>query len=836
MIPEPVPAGDRDAANSGGFRLEHLWRDLRFSVRSLRRSPGFSLAVIITLALCVGANVAIFSAVYAFILKPLPFRDPGQLVEVYNAMPKNGQFKRAVSVAQYTDYKRNADLFDVFTLWRVWPFILGEETGTPVRRGGARVSADLFKMLEVEPLMGRFFTIEESAPGSDHITVLTESFWESHFQSDPDIVGKTIRLSGLNYEIIGVAPRRVERFNRDSLMFKPYEWNPRMESPAARTAVNPEMYARIKSGVRPEVALAQLASLEQRYYTDVASPALREFLDRGGHQVILAGVRAEQIKSIRSGLIMLQIGALVVLLLACVNVTSLMLARANVRQGELALRQALGAGRVAVTRQLLTESFVLSAAGATAGVLLAWSSLGLINSHVASILYYVHPVSMDPSVLALTLAGAFAIASVIGLLPVVRIWRTNLAAAFQGGRGSSSAQGRRALSSALVICQVAMAMMLLVAAGLLLKSFARVLRVDLGFDSAGIVHARTQYTANYPDIVSRQAAQGRIVAAMRAIPGVSSVAICSHLPMQGQFNLGTIPLRGSTLGENDTHPSAAILGVTPEFFDLMGIKVLEGRAFTEADQLRSRRVFIVDRTFAERHFPGRSAVGEGLGTGAPNQPPDSWPVIIGVVENAKFNGPDGQEGLPFAYTALNQGSWGGYSLLLKTQRPFVDVLRDMRTQLRTVDPALPLYTETTIESAIHDSLRPRRGVLVLLGVFALIALLLSAVGIYGMLAYDVTQRTREIGIRGAIGASRGQISGLILKQGLRNALIGLGLGLVGALALTRYLSSQLYDIAPTDPLSFLGVSLLLLAVALLACWLPARRAAKIDPIIALRAE
>jgi predicted permease len=836
MTPELQHSWQPENWWSAGLWLGNLGRDIRFSLRSLRRSKGFSAAVILTLALCIGANTTILSVLYGLILKPLPFRDAGQLVEVYNSLPKAGQPKRPTSVAQYLDYKANANLFEGFALWRVWTFNIGEESD-PDRGIGARVTADYFKLLGVPPLLGRFYTMEECAPGKDHVLVATQSFWEKQYHSDPQIVGKVIRLSGEQFTIIGVAPRSLEAFNTDATLLKPFEWDPRLAAPPARAALNPLMYARIKSGVPLTAALAQLATLERRFCENVAPPQLRDFLDRGGFRVQLGQVRAEQTKSVKTGLLLLQSGALFVLLLGCVNVANLMLARTNARQAELAVRQALGAGRAALARQLLTEGFLLTAAGAAVGLGLAWASLSVINNYTTAIIREVQPVAPDGTVLGLTLLVALVVALMIGLLPVVRVWRADLIRSMQGGaRGASAGGGARTASGLLVTAQIALALMLLVGASLLLRSFTRVLQVDPGFDAGRIVQARVAYNSSYPDPASRLSAQDRIIDAMRTIPGVEAVSISSHIPVNGQFPVGTFPIRGSSLGQNDTYPTASVLAVGPDFFATMGIRVIEGRAFTAADDLQSRRVCMVDRTFAEKFFPGRSPVGEGFGVADPKQPPNSWPVIVGVVEAAKFNGPEDRSGVPFVFTAMSQGVWGGFSLELRTARPFTEVVRLMRQRLHGVDPTLPLYSEATLQMSIDGVLANRRGVLMLLGAFAFIALVLAAVGIYGMLAYDVTQRTREIGIRGAIGATRGQIVALILRQGLWKTGVGLGIGLGGAFFLSHYMRSLLFEVPPTDLVTFGGVSLLLLLVALIASWLPARRAAKIDPVVALRAE
>ena len=400
MTPESHSPEQSQEKWSGGLWLENLGRDFRFSFRSLRRSAGFSAAVVVTLALCIGANTTIMSVLYGLILKPLPFSEGSQLVEVYNSYPKSGRLKMATSVAQYLDYKAHADLFEGFALWRAWTFNMGEESD-PVRGIGARVTADYFNILRIQPLLGRYFTLEECVPGKDLVVVLTQTCWETRYHSDPAVIGSMIRLGGQQFTIIGVAPRSMEAFNTDAIMLKPFECGSPQANVQARHALNPLMYARVKPGVKLTVALAQLDTLEKQFYAEVAPPTLRDFIDRGGHHVALGQVRAEQTKSVKTGLLLLQGGALFVLLLGCVNVANLMLVRANARQAELAIRQALGAGREALARQLLSEAFLLAAAGAFIGGGIAWAGLRVINTYITGIVRETPPIALDSTILGL---------------------------------------------------------------------------------------------------------------------------------------------------------------------------------------------------------------------------------------------------------------------------------------------------------------------------------------------------------------------------------------------------------------------------------------------------
>jgi len=818
--------------------LEALGRDLRFSFRSLRRSPAFSAAVILTLALCIGANTSIFSVLYGLVLKPLPFRDAGQIVDVYNMRPKAGEMHTTLSPAQYVDYKANADLFEGFALWFGWMFNIGEDGGTS-RYVGMQVTYDYFSVLGLKPLLGRFFTPDDAVPGKDQVVVLTQSFWEKKFNADPAIVGKELRLSGQVFTVVGVVPRRFEELSVAPLLMKPIAWQPNDLNPQNRLRRAGDMTARIKPGVSHRAALAQLETLEKRYFDTMANPELRTYLTNGGHRMGLVQLREGTTEKIRGGLLLLQAGALLVLLLGCVNVASLMLARANARYAEFAVRTTLGASRRVLARQLLTEAALLAGAGAALGLTLTAASLKVINVYTDKIIYGIPPVKLDAGVLGATLLIVFGVALLIGLLPVLRIWRMgSLNQAMQGGsRGASRGGGVRAMSGVLVVAQVALALMLLIGAGLLMRSFANVMAINPGFDPRQVIHARVAYDARFKDDAAFRALQNRLLEKMRQIPGVESVAYTDRMPGYAENVTMALPIKGRTVSDESMAPTAIVFGASPEYFGTMGIRLIEGRPFTAGDQVTGMPMtLIVDRKFAERYFPGESAVGQhflfGPGTTDPSKP---LPTIVGVVEVARVSGLENPEGLPYVYFSVSV-SRGGLSIELRTKRSFSEIMPLIRAAVREVDPALPIYQERTMQMQLDDAAANRRGILWLLGAFAGIALLLSAVGIYGMLAYDVTQRTKEIGIRGAIGATREQIVALILKQGLVKAGLGLVLGLAGALALSRFLEKLLYDVKPTDPTVFVGVASLLLLVALLASWLPARRAANVDPLVALRHE
>ncbi|QYM80320.1 ABC transporter permease [Horticoccus luteus] len=817
--------------------LSNIWRDLRFSFRALRRAKVFSATVILTLALCIGANSTILTVLYGLVLKPLPFPDAGQIVDICNMRPKAGQMKLRVSLAQFLDYQKHADLLSDVALWNGWMFNLGQE-GSTVRYVGMQITADYFKVLGLQPLKGRFFTAEDCRPGQGAVAVVTQSFWEKKFNGDPDIVGQELRLSGRLYTIVGIVPRSFEELSTAPLLMVPYEVVPDRARPEWRMAPMGDMCARVKSGVALGAALAQLQTLEERNREALADPRLREYLVSGGHRMGLEQIRAEQTKPIKSSLLLLQGCGLLVLLLGCVNVASLTLARVNARRSELAVRRALGASTPMLARQILLEAVLLALGGGALGLLLAASALRVINVYTDRVVYGIPPVSIDGGVLGLTLLVSLVVAVLIGALPVARIGRERtLQNALQSGTRGASAGGRfRLISSGLVVAQVALALVLLIGAGLLITSFAKVMATRPGFDVDRILYARVAYDSNYTDPVMLQGLQNRILEKMREIPGVESLAYSWYLPGSDINRTTNLPIRGMPAGQDGTYPTGIMFGVSPGYLETMGIRLLEGRNFN-ADDLRpgARPVYIVERKFAERYFPDRSAVGQLFGWGPPDQKPEEAPVIIGVAENAHVAGLEDRDAAPYVYAALDT-SRGGLSLEFRTTRTLEDMLPAIRAKLHSVDPALPIYGETTMRTQLENKAAGRRGIMWLLGGYASIALILAAVGIYGLLAYDVTQRTKEIGIRGAIGATRAQIVALILRQGLWKTGCGLTIGLVAALYLSRYIRTLLYDVAPTDPLIFGAVTLLLLLVGLLASWLPARRAARVDPMIALRCE
>jgi len=810
--------------------------ELRQAVRLLWKSKGITATTLLTLGLGIGATTAIFSTVYSLMLKPLPFQEPQRIVELYSSASKAGLHHMPANVPFYLDYSRNGTSYESIGLWTLFFGLVGEKDSV-VRVQGARMTAEIFDILRLKPVIGTFFTKEQNKPGADKVIVLTQSYWRTQYGESPEVIGTEIRIDDEPYKVVGVAPRVLEAFDARMKFVVPLSWQPAQENPQGRYGVGIQLFGRLKPGVTAGQADAEAKVIEKRY-VDAGPAPLKAFVERSGMTMNVGGVQEQRVEPVRPTLLMLQGGVAFVLLIGCFNVANLLLVRSNARQSEMAIRSALGASRATIARQFLTESLLLTSLGSALGMAVAWGALRITNVYLAKMMPQSLPASLDWRVLGFAVALALVIGLVIGVIPVFHILRTNLAAVIQSSsRGASSSRGVRALSSVLVVAQVGVALMLLTGAGLLVRSFAEALRVDTGLDAAKVVTARIALTREYR--ASDEAAskiRERLMQAMREIPGVTSVALAASTPFQGGLPISAFTLETDTLPPGAPQPGAFRVLVTPGYKETLGLRLVEGRFYEEADTVQGRRAFVVDQSFARKFFPNGSAVGGKFSFGGRPAKPEEWHVIIGVVKDVPHNGVEEKSGNPFVYQVVQGGRPGGFTMFVRTDRPAPDVVSALRAKVRAIDPALPLFDAGSLEEAVDSSFDNRRAVMLLLTAFAGLALFLSALGIYGVLAYDVSQRTREIGVRGAIGASRGQIASLVLRQGLWKGGIGVVLGLIGAALLSRYMTTMLFNVRPTDPAVYAAVSLVLIAVALLASYLPAQRASRIDPLVALRNE
>ena len=816
--------------------MHNISTDLRHAFRLLRKSRGITATALITLALGIGATTAIFSTVYSLMLKPLPFQEPEQIVELYTSAVKAGLNRMPANVPFYLDYSTNASSYENVALWTFFYGLVGENDSV-VRLPGVRATAEIFNILRIQPALGSFFTKEQNQQGADKVIVLTQSYWQTQYSGSPGVLGQEVRIDDETYKVIGVAPRVLEAFDARMKFVLPFSWPPAAANPQGRYGVGISLFGRLKPGVTASQADAEAKTLEKRF-VDGGPPQLKEFVERSAMTMNVGGVQEQRVEPVRPTLLMLQGGVAFVLLIGCFNVANLLLVRSNARQSELAIRSALGAGRGAIARQFLLESLLLTAAGAALGLAVAWGALRITNFYLAKMLPQSLPAALDWRVLGFAVALAVAVGLLIGVVPVLHILRTNLAAVIQSNsRGSSSSRGMRALSSGLVVAQVSVALMLLTGAGLLIYSFAQALRVDTGLDPANVVTASIALTRQHR--ASDEAANSireRLLQAMREIPGVTSAALSFSTPFKGGLPINAFTLENDTLPPGSPQPGAFRVIVTPGYLETLGVKLVEGRFYEEADMAPGRRLFVVDQSFARKFFPDRPAIGGRFSFGGRPERPEDWPQIIGIVKDVPHNGVEEKSGNPFIYQIMQGGRPAGLTLFVRTSRPASDMVSALRTKVRAIDPALPIFEAGGLEEAVDSSFDNRRAVMLLLATFAGLALFLSALGIYGVLAYDVSQRTREIGVRSAIGASRGQIASLILRQGLWKGGIGIVVGLAGAALLSRSMATLLFEVRPTDPAVYAVVSAVLIAVALLASYLPARRAARIDPLIALRDE
>ena len=540
--------------------------DVRHGARRLLREKGFAAVALLTLALCIGANTAIFSMIYAMILKPLPYPQPTRIVEIYNSFPKAGLDKFPSNVVQYSDFKANTTAFDAIGLWSTDMVMLGDE-GSAEHISEAACTAEMFDVLGLKPVIGQFFTLKNSRKGEDKVVVLTESYWKSHYNTDPGVLGKTMRIDGDTYQIVGVAPGALEAFDAMPRFLRPISWKPEDVKPGARYSCSLSIFARMKPDAAPGVGLTQVAALEQHFY-DSGPPGLKSFLDRTGHKILLGLVQAERVQPIKGSLFLLQGGVLFVLLIGCVNVANLLLTRANGQQGELAIRAALGASRWAIARQLLIESLLLTLVGALLGVALAYGAVAAINHFTAKLLPNMLPVAIDGNVLAYSVGISVAAGLLIGLLPVVHVLRSNLSAMIhRSSRSVSGGRGVRALSSILVTGQVAVALVLLSGAGLLIHSFANAISVDPGFDPKNLIVGSLALPAAYQAKDKAATLQRSLDQAMREIPGTDDTALSTGIPFEGNLPILALTLKDSLLPRDSPQPGAflhrGVLGLFP---------------------------------------------------------------------------------------------------------------------------------------------------------------------------------------------------------------------------------------------------------------------------------
>jgi putative ABC transport system permease protein len=809
--------------------LGTLLQDLRFGFRMLVKRPGFAIVTIVTLALGIGANSAIFTVVNAALLRPLPYREPGRLVHLWETTPREQFNEREASYPDYLDWKANNQVFeDVAGYTRRSFSLTGRET--PERLEGAAVTDNFLQVLGVEPILGRAFRKGEDLPGAERLVLLSYGLWQRRFGGDPNIVGQTLALNGESYAVIGVLP--------ESFQFAPAGtpelWatlNPNDGQVSRRFMHWLNIIARLKPGVSVAQAQAGMGSVAQAI-------AQGDPQSHTGTAIKVVSLHEQIVGNVRPILLVLLGAVCFVLLIACANVANLLLARSAARQKEIAIRTALGAGRWRLIRQLLTESLLLAGLGGAFGLILAQWGVDLLVARIPAsqvkTMPYLQGLTIDSRVLIFTVLVSLVTGLVFGLAPALQSSRLNLQESLKEGGKTSAAPARGRLRNLLVVAEIALALVLLVGAGLMLKSLVRLLSVDPGFNADNLLTMRVLLPiAKYPENAQVATFHQQLIERVESLPGVKGVGSVNILPLLGG-NTATFVPEGRPAPPPGQEVESNIRNVNSSYFRVMNVPLIRGRYFTDQDTDKTPPVLIINQTAANRFFPGEDPVGRRLIYPKIELPPFE---IVGVVGDEKVTGLD-KAVTPVIYGPFLQSPNGSISLVVRTDGDPNSIVRAVRSEIQQLDPDLPVFDVRTMGQIIDNapSTFLRRYPAFLIGVFAGVALLLAMVGIYGVISYSVTQRTHEIGVRMALGARQGDIFKMVLGQGLILTLVGTACGLLAALALTRFLSSLLFNVSANDPLTYIAVSLPLIAVALLACYIPARRATRVDPMVALRYE
>lgn len=818
---------------------EATWMDLKFAFRQLRKNPGFTAVAVLTLALGIGANTAIFSVVNAVLLKALPYQQPDRLVMLWTDNPALdlGFSELPPAPVDLTEWRQQARSFEQIAAFRPWPANLAED-GDPERIGGIQVTADFFPLLGVAPMWGRSFNAEEEQPGTDRVAVISYGLWQRRFGGQPNVIGRFITVNQERREIVGIMPPGFN-FPHGSEMPPAYGlmkvtdiWLPFAENAAYwRRDDTREFIAmgRIKDGVSLDQAQTEMDVIAGRQ--GMESPA-----DHEGWIVHLRPL-ANQVAGTLRPLLFVLLGAVgFVLLIACANLANLLLCRANARQKEIAVRAALGAGRRRILRQLLTESLLLSTLGGLFGLVLGTTGIRAILVLAPPNIARLNETTLDGRVLLFTVVVSLVSGIIFGLAPAWRASWLDFARTLNASGRSGSARGWQRTHGLLVAGEVALAVVLLTGAGLMAQSFLRLQAVDLGFQPQHLTAFDVGlYGEKYGSGERQRQFYREAVERLGKLPGIRSAAAISSLPLGGPEQIDLLYAEGQPLPSAENTPNAETRRTTPGYFETMGMALLQGRDFTSRDTANQPLVCIINETIARNFFAGTDAVGHRLKLGETDDHAP-WLTVVGVVRDVRSSRPEAKP-RPQVYRPLEQDPQNMMTVVVRAGVMSDATLeRAIRGEMKSLDPFLPVANYRTMERLVSDAVARPRFTSLLLGLFAVTALALTAVGLYGVVGYAAAQRTREIGIRMALGANARNVLGLILRQGMVPAVVGLVVGLVGSLALTRLLASQLYEVKPTDPATFLGVALFLLSVAMFACWLPARRAAKVDPMVALRHE
>jgi putative ABC transport system permease protein len=804
-------------ARKGPHMVADVIRDARYAIRQLLMNPGFTVIAIVTLALGIGATTAMFSVVNGVLLRPFPYHEPDRLVFVNEIVPQYGRF--SVAPATFLDWRKQNAVFEQIAAFTAGSATLAD-AGGPERVANGAVSWDVFDLLQVRPARGRGFRADEDAPGRNNVVVLSHGMWQRRFGGDPNILGRTIRLNGSPSTVIGVMPAEFYFPSRQAEFWSPIAINP---VNASRGAHFLGVVARLKPGITLQRAHTEMKAISERLAVEYPNNSANE-----SAQVV--ALHEQVIGAVRPALLTLLAAVGAVVLIACANVANLLLVRAAARRREIAVRTALGAGRWRLVMQMLSESTVLAVAGGTIGLLLAYLAIPSIGTLSAGSIPRVDDIRIDVTVLMFVTAISLVTGLLFGLAPAWQAARSHVSEVLKEGSRSVATSGGRWVRSGLLIAEVALSIVLLVGATLLLRSFARLTGVDPGFRAENVLAFCVALPRMaYPEDHHRSTFFNTLLAKLEARPEISSAGMVQTLPMRGGYVL-SFEIRGRAKPKPGEEPSANHRVVSADYFKTLGIPLIRGRAFTNRDTEKAPMVAVIDQTFADRYFAGSDPIGQAIDIGNGT---DGFYEIVGVVGDVHHGGLDGSPN-PTMYVPFNQDVFDTMWVVARTDGDPAGLAAVVRQTLREIDGTLPAFGMTPLATVVSNSIAQRRFSMLLLAGFAGVALFLAAVGLYGVVAYSVSQRTQEIGVRMAIGARHRDVIGMVIGGGMRLALVGTGIGLVAALALSRVVRTMVYGVTPLDPVSYVITSCLLLAVAVLACYVPARRATRVDPITALR--
>jgi len=810
--------------------MDALLRDIKYSLRRLRKTPAFTAIVILTLALGIGANTAIFSVVNTVLLRPLPYRAPEQLVSIEHFYPSLNNMEAPVSARGFRDYRDKTKSFESVAVENQTAANL-TGTGDPERVPATRVSGDWFHVLGVAPMLGRPLQRDDDQPGREHVVVLSYGLWTRLFAGSPSAIGKNVELNGETYQVVGVMPPEFRSFfARTADIFTPLALAPTAFT-NGYTNEYLNLVARLKPGIRLEQAQAEMKLFAENLKKENPNNFAPTWT-----------LKVRSLDDLSTGrirpVLLVLLGAVgFVLLIACANVANLLLARAAIRIKEIAIRSALGADRASLIRQLLTESVILAMTGGVLGLVLAqWSvkSLVAFNPNLPR----ASEVGIDTNVMIFTLLVSVLTGLLFGLAPALQTSHTNLQETLKDGSRSGAADfAGRSLRRGLVVAEVALSLTLLIGAGLLIKSVARLQGVDPGFDPHNVlVFNLSLPEIKYPTDTAQRLFLEQLMPRLNALPGVRAAGVTSVIPFGGGWSTASFNIENFVVPPGQNGPWGDVRIVSPQFFGALRIPLKKGRLFNEQDIASSPPVTVIDEQFVKKYFSNTDPIGKRITFGARRGQTDStWITIVGVVGHAAHEGLDAEPRIQY-YFPTTQSGLRGMTVAIRSAGNPLSLLPAAREAVHSIDRNLPLAAVNTMDKLVESSVGQRKLSMILLGVFSVIAMLLASIGIYGVMSYSVTQRSRELGIRMALGAARSRVLALVVGQGMALAGAGVAIGLVAAFALTRFLTSQLYGVGATDPVTFTLVSALLVAIALLATLLPAMRATRVDPVVALRDE